>query len=153
MKEKNNLSKITAVILAVSMILGSVASIVTNALDEDTPSLDYIETIKRKKNTENSSFRILEVAPDATKGAMGYYADNGQEATANWTNEAKAKATRAERVSSVNTLFSQLTARGLLGTNNTTPLESKGEYTEYYPWENVPTTAKELNLNAEEKVV
>ena len=153
MKEKNNLSKITAVVLAVSMILGSVASIVTNAFDPDTPSLGYIETIKSKLNEENSSFNILEIAPDASKGAMGYYADKGQEATANWTNEIKAKATKAERTSYASDLFSKLTARGLLGTGDTTPLESVGAYTEYYPWENVPSTAQELRLSAEEKVV
>ena len=152
MKEKSNLSKITAVVLAVSMILGTVASIVTNAGDNDPVSLGYIEHIKRQKNDDNTAFRILEVAPSKSYSSMGYYVD-GYEPVANWPQEAAAIPTKFSRTEYVNNMFNALGKAGLLSEqDNAAPLKKIGDYKEYYPWENAPDDATEMTLNNGETV-
>ncbi|MBQ6265919.1 MAG: DUF5057 domain-containing protein [Clostridia bacterium] len=152
MKEKNNLSKVTAVVLAVSMILGTVASIVTNAGTDEPVSLGYIEHIKRQKNDGGTAFRILEVAPSKSQSSMGYYVD-GYEPVANWPQEAAAIPTKFSRTEYVNNMFNALGKAGLLSEqDNAAPLKKIGDYKEYYPWEEVPDDATQLTLNNGETV-
>ncbi len=134
MKERSKLSKITAVVLALSVVAGAATGIISNALASGVPSLDYIEEIKSVKNAEGSSFRILEVAPEASQSSMGYYAE-GYEPVSGWLSTVASLTPQSSRTGYANNLFSSLSGAGLLGTGNTTPLESNGAYTEYYPWQ------------------
>ena len=160
MKENNQLLKATSVVLALSMVLGSVAAIITNAGEnEGVPSLGYIEEIKAEKN-QKGSFRILEVAPSASQGSMGYYAEGNQPVERRegsrivpiWTDEAAALTSKALRSDYANDYFNALGKAGLLGEGDVTPLEKLGNYKEYYPWEEVPDDAKSLTLASEEPV-
>lgn len=145
MKGNSNLTKLTAIVLVLSLVFGTVASIIVEASGDLPPSFDYIETIKREKNEMNTAFTILEIAPDKNQGAMGYLAE-GQEPVANWTDELAGKTSSARKIY-VDNLMSQLTARNLLGTGDTAPLKNEGAYTEYYPWNKQGT---ELKLSDEE---
>ena len=142
------------------MVLGSVAAIITNAGEnEGVPSLGYIEEIKAEKN-QKGSFRILEVAPSASQGSMGYYAEGNQPVERRegsrivpiWTDEAAALTSKALRSDYANDYFNALGKAGLLGEGDVTPLEKLGNYKEYYPWEEVPDDAKSLTLASEEPV-
>ena len=150
MKEKNNLSRITALTLAVSMVLGSVAAIITHANDSPVPSFSYIESIKEQKNSQSSAFRILEVAPSKTQGSIGYYADQ-YEPTRGWLDNISEMDTRYARTTYATNLAQALESKGLLGSGGTTPLEAGGDYEEWYPWsDDVPSSAQPMTLKSTE---
>ena len=46
MKERSKLSKITAVVLALSVVAGAATGIISNALASGVPSLDYIGRVQ-----------------------------------------------------------------------------------------------------------
>ena len=117
-----------AVVLSVSLTLvgdGGIAHALT--------SLPYIEEIKQS----GSSFNILEIVPASGQGSIGYYID-GQEPCANWAASAAKSANASSptaRTTYVNNLFSSLRNAGLLGTGDTTPLETGLAYSEAFPWD------------------
>lgn len=130
------------VVLAVALIpaLG-----MTNAAAVE--SLEHIEYIKNHQTT----FTVLELVPELGKGSLGYYAE-GQEPTAGSLSVAAAKTDRTQRLTYLNGMLTDLTNRGLLGSGNAAPLAKVSDFQEFYPWENRPSTAAALELNAAEEV-
>ncbi|MCQ2451678.1 MAG: hypothetical protein MJ075_00895, partial [Oscillospiraceae bacterium] len=140
------LTSAVALVLALVLLLNPAATITAQAI-----SLDHIETIKQEKAASNSGFLIVEVAPSAEDGTIGYYVAN-QEPVANWPEKAAAISGKAARTSAVNAVFQSLRDKGLLSGGDSTPLTDLGSYIEFYPWEAYPEEASPLSLNQAEEV-
>lgn len=113
-------------------------------------SLPYIETLKEAGGTYN----ILEIIPTAGEGSIGYYID-GQEPCSNWAQTASKLLGKTTRKDYVDTLFSELSSSGLMGSGSASaPLTAGEAYDEKYPWEPHEgyaqmslATADEITLN------
>ena len=135
MMKRNGKRRVLSLLLCAAMLL-SLVPVLTATGDpaEAKTSLPGIEAMKTAKTTLN----ILEIAPSADQGSIGYYIA-GQEPCANWAAIAKGNDASARR-SYVNGLFNGLASAGLLSSGTGTPLKavySSGSsyYDEKYPWE------------------
>lgn len=128
-------------------------------------SLNNIENIKASKQNSGAPFKIVEIAPNANYGAMGYYVP-GQEAPviSKWIPTIANMDDAAERISySNNVVLATLEGKKLLSYTDQTPLTKiatpSNGYEEHYPWDADFYTseyykadkANQLHLNNAEK--
>lgn len=152
LKTKKTISAVLSIVMILSLCATlSTSSMANEEADEniDTPSMPGIEKLK---SSQGGAFKILEIVPDENEGSIGYYIDS-YEPCANWAEEVAFKSTPEERVNYINGdngLYEELTSKGLLGSNNTTPLEFDGKYSEVFPWQE-HSTYKKLTLNHDEE--
>ena len=124
--------KIVSVILSFAFVLpASLFLIGDSGKAEAMASLPYVEEIKQS----GGAFKILEIVPDKSQGSIGYLI-NDREPCSDWVTKAGQQENRSARMDYINSLFNSLTSSGILGSGDSAPLESKGSYTEKYPWEN-----------------
>ena len=152
MRQKHSLTyRIFSIVLSFAVVLpGTLALIGDSGSAQAITSLPYVEELKQN----SSKFNILEIVPQAGQGSIGYYID-GQEPCADWAKSAAKTANahdKASRKAYVDDFFAKLTAAGILGTGNTTPLEVGSSYTEVYPWEDHTSDYTKLTLENLETV-
>ena len=152
MKNKRKiLNKVLSLALCFAIVLSATVSLGGDSgTAEAKTSLSYIESLKA-----TSTFNILEIIPATGQGSIGYYID-GQEPCANWTYDVAAISGQTARKDYMNKsstgLLTKLTSANLLGTGDTTPLESIGAYNEVYPWQSHPAPDyTKLTLNIAEQ--
>ena len=95
-------------------------------------SLSYIEKIKKR-----NSFSIVEIAPDANAGTMGYYVPgNEPTAVSQWLGTVASMDDVDERTAYAQTLFTRLYNKGVLsGESDAAPLLLTDNYSEHNPWD------------------
>lgn len=156
MVKMSKTKKITALVLCLGIMLSfSMLLVMDGPLAQAKTSLPGVEEIKLNK----SDFNILELAPAANQGSVGYYVP-GQEPIANWKQTAAGKGLD-ERREYLKKLFSDMSAAGLIGNGEYAPLRGKilsGSvenkdaiwFREYLPWEAPETTDGSIVLNHSE---
>jgi len=115
-------------------------------------SLPYIEKVVGSC-TSGGNFNVLEIVPSADSGSIGYYID-GAEPFANQQNNLYNLDENGRRNYVENTLFPELSNRGLISDGGDTPLSTSGSaYTEKKPWEMTAAdyaSMNKLTLESEE---
>lgn len=133
--KKTKLTKITSMVLAVTIAAGTFVSFFSVSAGAAL-SLSNIETIKDTKISGDSPFKIVEIAPSAGNSAMGYYV-KGQEPddVKNWSSIAARLAGEDKRETYVNDLLTKLENKGLLSAEeDAAALKKTGVYEEHNPW-------------------
>ncbi|NLV86568.1 MAG: DUF5057 domain-containing protein [Clostridiales bacterium] len=143
--------KVLSLAICIIFVLGLIFAL-SGGMAEAKQSLANIERIKK----QGGSFRILEILPDGSEGSIGYLIA-GQEPIGDWTKTAANLGSPQKRKDYVNGykdvndkhvkgLFENLGDAGLLGTDDTAPLENLGTYVEFFPWTK-PEGATPLELD------
>jgi hypothetical protein len=123
-------------VAAVSLLAVLLTSFDLKDMSVDAASLKHIDEIVASSGT----FNILEIVPDAAGASVGYYID-GQEPIKYWKEALAALLSPADRSNHINTLFSRLADKGVLGAEDVTatPLQrtyydstNSSYYTETY---------------------
>ena len=134
--KNSKMVKITSAILA-TVIVGTTFFAYFRVPAGASTSLNHIESIKASKQNGNLPFNIVEIAPSAEYGTMGYYV-KGQEPSMvkNWLSVVSKMKEASERESYANeVVFGPLVSKGLASETDQTPLTITGTYEEHYPWE------------------
>ncbi|MEG1316670.1 MAG: hypothetical protein RSC86_04760, partial [Oscillospiraceae bacterium] len=123
-----------SMLLAFALVLPAFLTLVgKSGSAEAAISLPHIEKLKQA----GGIFKILEIAPNADEGSLGYYIP-GQEPSTRQMAKAGAKDKEARKSYAAN-LLDNLKRASLMGDDKTTPLTSNGKYKEYFPWDtNLP---------------
>ena len=116
------LKKIISLALSFAVVLPATVGLIGDSGSAHAvTSLPYVEELKQTGGT----FNILEIAPTAASGSIGYYI-SGQEPCANWATDAAKSANAADKAARktyVDTLFTSLSAAHMLGSGNPTITE------------------------------
>ena len=128
-KIKKAVSGTLAVVIAATA-MGPLFSIASYA-----KSFDYIESLKT--SLYDRTYDIIELVPQAKQSAMSYLAA-GNEPLDNYAKDAATVEgwKKADRASYMNSVYSDLANKGIIGTSGTGYPLTKGDgYKEYFPWE------------------
>ncbi|MBR4450778.1 MAG: DUF5057 domain-containing protein [Clostridia bacterium] len=134
--KNSKLVKVTSAALALAIAGGTFLSYFRIPAGA-TESLNNIENIKKAKQNAKEDFNIVEIAPDAQYGTMGYYVD-GQEPqmVSGMINTISRMDDMSERSAYAQDIMTRLAARGLISdTPDAAPLLNLGNYREHYPWD------------------
>ncbi len=155
MKKFSKKKKIALSSVSVGLVAATLVTVFTLGASKDTYySFEYIEKLKNKY--EDSTMRVLEIAPSGSESVFGYLVE-GSEPNKDWLKVAQMFSGKADRENYVNAEFAKLKNNGLLAPGkDQAPLELVSEYDENYPWENrngeIPDGYKELKLDSFESV-
>jgi len=138
-----------SLVLCLAIILTTCVSLVgVSGKAEAAASLPYIEELKTSQ--QGGAFKILEIAPSAQEGSIGYYisgaepcqyfpaqaaADKTCYETDDTTGAVTPANNREKRIELVNNKFAGLERAGIMSANASTPLTKLNAYDEAYPWE------------------
>ncbi|MEG2383014.1 MAG: hypothetical protein RSB39_05450, partial [Oscillospiraceae bacterium] len=135
-----------SMLLAFALVLPAFLALVgKSGSAEAAISLPHIEKLKQA----GGIFKILEIAPNADEGSLGYYIP-GQEPSTRQMARAGNK-TQEERKAAANELIKGLDDKELLGGGDDFPLAQNGGYKEFFPWEASPAGALMLPLDHPEE--
>lgn len=146
------LKRALSLVLSLAIILTTCVSLVgTGGKAEAAASLPYIEELK---NQQGGAFKILEIAPSAEEGSIGYYI-GGAEPCRYFPSQAAADKScytvtdgavtpgnnKEKRVDFVTNKFTGLTKAGIMSKGaDKAPLTRLNDYGERYPWDLVKDT-------------
>ncbi|MEG0941731.1 MAG: hypothetical protein RSE64_07530, partial [Oscillospiraceae bacterium] len=135
-----------SMLLAFALVLPAFLTLVgKSGSAEAAISLPHIEKLKQA----GGIFKILEIAPNADEGSLGYYIP-GQEPSTRQMARAGNK-TQEKRNAAANELIKGLGDKELLGSGDDFPLAKNGGYKEFFPWEASPAGALMLPLDHPEE--
>lgn len=142
------LQRALSLILSLAIILSTFLSVVsTGGKAEAAASLPYIEELKNSQT--GGAFKILEIAPSAREGSIGYYVGGYEpcqyfpslaaEDSSCYATDSNGTVTpgnhQATRIEKVQAMYTGITKAGILSAGTTTPLTKAANYSEVYPWQ------------------
>lgn len=139
------LKRIAAAALCLTLVLGLLLG---GGGDEALAytSLPHIEELVSTMKAGRESFVVLELTPQKGAGSIGYYMKGG-EPCADWPDIVAAIEGPEARAAYMSALFSNLTARGLMSSEDDAPLKLQSPYAESFPWsEGIAEGTPELRL-------